>query len=200
MQWAICAGTAHALSTFLLPRDSLDTSGAPSTWASPSNLQHQRKKSQATVMLTMLETSQVENLQPGGIFLLNGGAISWSSKFQPTVAQSTIEAEYYAARAAAKEALYLRKLQRDLGLPTPPTEILTDYQSSLVLIKYEASSSSTKHIDFIHHSLRNNSLAGDINFSYTSTQCIAADYLTKAVPKTKFLQCLYQIGMATTPT
>jgi hypothetical protein len=57
----------------------------------------------------------------GWIFLLNGGAISWSSKLQPTVAQSTTEAGYYAASAAAKESLYLRKLKRDLGLPTPPT-------------------------------------------------------------------------------
>jgi hypothetical protein len=62
------------------------------------------------------------------IFLLNRGAISWSSKLQPTAAQSTTESEYYAASAAAKEALYLRKLQRDFGLPTPPTEILTSNQ------------------------------------------------------------------------
>jgi hypothetical protein len=90
----------------------------------------------------------------GWTFLLNGGALLWSSKLQTTVAQSITEAAYYAASAAAKEALYLRKLQCDFGLPTPPTEILIDNQSSLALMKNEASSSSTKHIDVLHHSVR----------------------------------------------
>jgi hypothetical protein len=136
----------------------------------------------------------------GWIFLLNGGAISWSSKLQPTVAQSNTESEYYAASAAAKEALYLGKLQRDFGLPTPPTAILPNNQSSLTLIKNGASSSSTKHIDVLHHSVKNSYSAGDTTFSYTSTKCIAADYLTKAVPKPKVSQCLDQIGTASIPS
>jgi hypothetical protein len=78
------------------------------------------------------------------------GWISWSSKLRPTIAQSTTEAEYYAASAAAKEALYLRKLHRDFGMPTPLSEMLIDNQSSLALIKNGASSSSTKHIDVLH--------------------------------------------------
>jgi hypothetical protein len=41
----------------------------------------------------------------GFVFLVCGGAISWQSRLQPTVAVSTTEAEYM---AAAKEALWLR--------------------------------------------------------------------------------------------
>jgi hypothetical protein len=84
-------------------------------------------------------------------------------------------------------------------LPTPPTPILIDNPSSLALIKNGASTSSTKHIDVLHHSVRNRYLAGDITFSYTSTECMAADYFTKAVPKPKFFKCLDSIGMVTIP-
>ena len=44
----------------------------------------------------------------GYVFLMNGGAISWSSKKQELVTSSTAESEYVAATHASKEALWLR--------------------------------------------------------------------------------------------
>lgn len=43
--------------------------------------------------------------QSGFVFCLNGGAVSWKSSKQETVADSTMESEYIAANAAAKEAV-----------------------------------------------------------------------------------------------
>ena len=43
----------------------------------------------------------------GYVFLINGGAISWSSKKQELVTLSTAESKYVAATYAAKEALWL---------------------------------------------------------------------------------------------
>ena len=43
----------------------------------------------------------------GYVFMINGGAMSWSSKKQELVTLSTAEAEYVAATHAAKEALWL---------------------------------------------------------------------------------------------
>jgi hypothetical protein len=41
----------------------------------------------------------------GFIFNIGSGAISWSSKRQPTIALSTCEAEYQAQTQALKEAI-----------------------------------------------------------------------------------------------
>ena len=51
----------------------------------------------------------------GFVFNIGSGAISWSSKRQPTVALSTCEAEYMAQTVAAKEAIWLRQLLQGLS-------------------------------------------------------------------------------------
>ncbi|KAK8563084.1 hypothetical protein V6N12_011141 [Hibiscus sabdariffa] len=53
--------------------------------------------------------------QSGFVFCLNGGAVSWKSSKQDTVADSTTEAEYIAASEAAKEAVWIKKFITELG-------------------------------------------------------------------------------------
>ena len=50
------------------------------------------------------------------LFYFNGGAVSWKSSKQDTVADSTTEAEYIAASEAAKEAVWIRKFVSELVL------------------------------------------------------------------------------------
>ncbi|PKI53381.1 hypothetical protein CRG98_026221 [Punica granatum] len=54
--------------------------------------------------------------QLGYVFCLNGGAVSWKSSKQETVADSTIEAEYIAASSAAKEAVWIKKFVTELAV------------------------------------------------------------------------------------
>jgi hypothetical protein len=51
----------------------------------------------------------------GYLFKLGNGAVSWSSKRQPTVAISSCEAEYMAATQCVKEAIWLQGLLGEIG-------------------------------------------------------------------------------------
>ncbi|KAL0368120.1 UNVERIFIED_CONTAM: Retrovirus-related Pol polyprotein from transposon TNT 1-94 [Sesamum calycinum] len=52
----------------------------------------------------------------GYVFTLGGGPICWKSTVQCIVSLSTIEAEYIAVAEAAKEALWLSGLSKELGV------------------------------------------------------------------------------------
>jgi hypothetical protein len=49
------------------------------------------------------------------VFMMGGGAISWSNKRQPTIVLSRTEAEYMASTQATKEAIWMTKLMKELG-------------------------------------------------------------------------------------
>lgn len=130
----------------------------------------------------------------GYVFMLNGGAISWQSKLQPTVAVSTAEAEYMAAAAAVKEGLWLKKLLVDLGRPCS-IKILADNQSAIKLLRNPISSLRSKHIDITHHFARERVMRGEVSFRYISTTDQVADILTKALPSSKHHQCKEDMGV-----
>jgi hypothetical protein len=132
----------------------------------------------------------------GWIFTKNGGPISWQSKLQSVVAQSTCEAEYYGAGSATKEALWLRKMLVDFGIPLSTMKISTDNQASLSLLKNGAVSPATKHIAVVYHAVRNSVTDGHVEFKHISTNDMVADFLTKSLPRPKFEYCLSQFGMA----
>lgn len=131
------------------------------------------------------------------VFLYNGGAISWQSRRQATVAASTSEAEYMAAAAATKEALYLRVLISELeGSPTATISIKVDNNSALSLLKNPLSAQRCKHIDVIYHFARERAARGEVCFSFCPTDQMVADALTKAVPAPKLAFCRSSMGLS----
>ena len=90
----------------------------------------------------------------GYAFIFNGGAISWASRLQPTVAASTTEAEHIAAATTIKEGLWLRKFFQDLSLDLHTVAICADSQTALKLLKNPIVSNRSKHIDVVHHFAR----------------------------------------------
>ena len=115
------------------------------------------------------------------MFLYHGGAISWSSKRQPTVSCSTAEAEYIAAAAATREALWLKKLMVDLGEAIRAVPMAEDNLACLAFIANPEGTGRAKHIDTSHHAVRERAALGAVKFFHQAGAEMAADGLTKAL-------------------
>jgi hypothetical protein len=125
----------------------------------------------------------------GYVFIMNGAAITWQSKRQPTVAASTTEAEYMVAASAVKEGLWLRKLLADFGISITTISILADNQSAIKLLRNPISSLRSKHIDVVHHFARERVMRREVAFVYTATDKMIANVMTKALPRVQHMYC-----------
>ena len=125
----------------------------------------------------------------GLIFFLNNGAITYASKTQKCVALSTAESEYVALGEAAREALYLRMLLKDLGLEqTEPTVIFEDNVACEKLTKHNIQHSRTKHIEIKHHFIREAVQNKSIDVQHLASTEMLADLLTKGLAAPQFLK------------
>ena len=132
----------------------------------------------------------------GFVFKLAGGAVSWQSKRQATIALSSTEAEYLALSSAVQEAVWLRQLLSDLGFQQEsPTTINEDNQGVIALSKHPTSHSRTKHIDIRYHYIRQEINDKRIQVVYCSTDKMIADILTKGLGKPKFETCRDLLGV-----
>ena len=132
----------------------------------------------------------------GYVFILSGGAITWQSKRQATVAVSTTEAEYQSAASAVKEALWLRKLLRDLHVVADCITVKIDNQSALKLLHNPVISARSKHIDVAHHFARERVLRNEVQFEFVGTTDQVADIFTKPLPTAKHQMCVQHMGMS----
>ncbi len=88
----------------------------------------------------------------GYAFLIDGGAISWSSKQQEVVSLSTTESEYMAVTHGMKEALWLHSLlSKAFGSLTAVTTLFSDNQAAIALTQDHQYHAHTKHIDMRYH-------------------------------------------------
>ena len=132
----------------------------------------------------------------GYAFLIDGGAVSWSSKKQEIVLLSTTESKYVAATHAAKEALWLCSLIAELfALLAQPVTLFSDNQSAIALAKNHQYHAHMKHIDvrfhFIHWVVDDRKL----HLIFCPTNNMVADTLTKALPSPKVKHFAAELGL-----
>jgi hypothetical protein len=130
-------------------------------------------------------------------FIFNRAAIAWSSKRQRAISTSTLEAEYIALCAGAKQAVWLRglfiKLGQDKFLSKDPGRsvlLYGDNQGALALVENPENHARTKHIDVQYHYIRYLVGNGSVSTAFCPTDQMAAEVLTKPLTKVKLLRCL----------
>ena len=129
-------------------------------------------------------------------FLLDGGVVSWSSKCQEIISLSTTEWEYVTATHAAKEAIWLRSLIRQLFSPLlKPTVPFPDNQSAIALTQDYQYPARSKHIDIRFHFIRWIVENRTLRLVYCPTD-VVADTLTEALPFTKTKHFATDLGLS----
>jgi hypothetical protein len=118
----------------------------------------------------------------GWVAKVNGDPISWASKKQRTVAQSTCEAELYAEAAAIQEVLWLRGLLKELGLHVQTgSRVLGDNQSTIAISHNGIKGERTKHVDVKYHFITETVESGAVQLKWIPTTEQQADIFTKAL-------------------
>jgi len=124
----------------------------------------------------------------GHVFIMSGGAVSWLSNKQTTVALSTNEAKYYVAvSSAAQEAIHLRRLLADLDGDTRKPVTIYEYNQSAIAMSQNISQNTEqkrrKYINVRQHFFQEAVQDGTISIQYCPTNQMVADILTKPLTR-----------------
>lgn len=135
----------------------------------------------------------------GYVFMVAGGAITWRSKKQTTVALSTTEAEYVALAEAAREACWLKNLYGELGYTQAyPITIRGDNNGSIAMARNPQFHQRSKHIAIRWHLLRELVEEGILSIEECRDPEQTADVLTKALTRFKHHKHVTEMGLIST--
>lgn len=132
----------------------------------------------------------------GYIFTLAGGALTWKSRLQPTVALSSTEAEYRAITEAGQELLWLRNMMSRFGMEDHnPTVLESDNMGAIHLTSKSIFHGRTKHVEIQYHWIREVVNQGKLLLKHCPTVEMVADLLTKALGKPQFQRLRLKLGL-----
>ncbi|KAM1746967.1 hypothetical protein ACFX11_013552 [Malus domestica] len=134
----------------------------------------------------------------GYVFTLNGGAVSWKSKKQSVIADSTTEAEYVAAAEAGKEAFWMMKFITELGVVptiTSPVTLYCDNNGAIAQAKEPRAHQKNKHIDRRFNIIRRYAAEGKINILKVASADNVADPLTKPMSQIQHDRHMEKMGI-----
>ena len=116
----------------------------------------------------------------GWLVRIGGSLVSWYSKRQSCIAQSTTEAEYIAAAAIANELVWWKLLCKDFGYTSSgPISIWCDNRAATTLSDHAGNFDAAKHIEVRYHVVRRYQRLGIIKVCWRRSCTMWADVLTK---------------------
>ena len=120
-------------------------------------------------------------------FHFRTGVVSWASKKQPIVTVSSAEAKYVAATSVACQAIWMRRVLKDLSQNhQEPTTIIYDNNSAIALSKNHVFHKRTKHIDTRFHFIRELVNNKEICLEFCKFEDQLADMFIKPLEKDTF--------------
>jgi len=134
----------------------------------------------------------------GYCFYLGNSIITWKSKLQNTISESTMESEYKALSYAVREVKWLRTFLKELGFEeavSKPTVIYEDNQACIVFSNNPTYHGRAKHVEISYHVTREAIKNGIADVKYCKTAEMKADVFTKLLGKNKHHIALDYLNM-----
>ena len=100
----------------------------------------------------------------GYVFMMSGGEVAWSSHEQPIVTLSTTEAEFVASSACACQAVWMRRILKEIShSQIEETKLMCDNISTIKQSKNSVLHRCFKHIRVRFRFLRDLTKEGSVN-------------------------------------
>ena len=131
----------------------------------------------------------------GVVSIYAGGAISWVSQRQASVAISTIEAEFVAASDASREVIWLKRLFSELTGTSLKPRLYIDNEAAIKLAHNPEYPRRTKHIRIRHFFVRECVNDNELEVYKIGTNEQLADILTKPVEKQRLKTLSQGMGL-----
>jgi len=133
----------------------------------------------------------------GYVFTMAGGAVTWSSKRQATVALSTVEAKYVAMSRCAQQMTWMQAWLDEVKVEhTLPGIIKGDSRGAIALSKTTKDHGKVKHIDICHHYLHELVKSKSILFEQVTSADNLADLFTKPLARDHHHRLLNLLNIA----
>ena len=123
----------------------------------------------------------------GGGVRLAGGTVGYKTKLQPTIAQSSTEAEFMGASDFGKFILFIRSVMWDLGIPQDAATVLyEDNDACEAMANAQKPTTRTRHMDIKYNVLCEWVERDLIKLKRVDTSVNMADIFTKQLGPTLF--------------